>query len=474
MKIKVLMGLLFFCSLPIMAKIVFPSVISDNMVLQQNATVNLWGKANPNVEITIIPSWEKIEYKSKVDEFGRWLLKIDTPSAGGPYEIIFNDGEKKVLRNILIGEVWFCSGQSNMAMPMKGFVGQPVEGANDYIAQAKKSVPIRMFTSANRYGRTPLEDCIGVWSEHTPEGVADCSAVAYFYAKYLQKVLEVPIGLVISSWSGSKIEAWMSKEALQVFPEFELSFLDSDMKTELPVNQTPCYLYYGKICPLTNYTIKGAIWYQGESNLDNRPLYKRLFPAFVRDLRKSFQQGDFPFYYTQIAPFAYYDNPDLTSGAEMREVQLKCMDSIPNSGMAVTLDIGDSGCIHPARKKEVGYRLAYWALAKTYNKSAIAYEGPVYQSLTVKNGKALLTFKNSVAKGVGPINKKLEGFEIAGKKRKFYPANAFADVRSGKVVVYCDSVPEPMAVRYAFKNYTEASLFNELGLPASSFRTDNW
>lgn len=473
MKKCVLVGWFLLSSLAIVAKVSFPSVIADNMVLQQKSTVKLWGKSVPGSEVSIVPSWGQKVYKAQVDYLGNWLTMVETPSAGGPYAIVFDDGEKTILRNILIGEVWLCSGQSNMEMPLRGFGGQPVEGGNDYIARAKKSVPIRMFTTANKHSRIPLDDCGGTWSEHTSEAVAECSATAYFFGHYLQEVLEVPVGLIISSWGGSKIEAWMSRNSLASFPEFNLDFGEDKRTLKTPVHQTPCNLYYAKLHPLLNYVIKGAIWYQGESNRNDPVLYGRLFPAFVKDLRDSFGQGDFPFYYVQIAPFAY-ENPEGTVGAKLREVQCKSMNVIPNAGMVVTLDIGESNCIHPARKKEVGERLAYWALARTYDKKGIGYEGPIYSSMIVEGGKVLLTFKNVSAKGIGPLRKNLEGFEVAGNDRKFHPASAYVDTRSGKVVVSCNEVVQPIAVRYAYKNYAEASLFNEWGLPASSFRTDDW
>lgn len=473
MKKHFFIGWFLLSSLAVVAKVSFPSVIADNMVLQQKSTVKLWGKSVPGSEVSIIPSWGQKIYKAKADHSGSWLTTVDTPSAGGPYEIVFDDGEKTVLGNILIGEVWLCAGQSNMEMPLCGFGGQPVVDGNDCIARAKKSVPIRMFTTANKHSRIPQDDCEGTWSEHTSEAVAKCSATAYFFGRYLQEILEVPVGLIVSSWGGSKIEAWMSRSSLAAFPEFDLDFLKDNRAVKTPVHHTPCNLYHAKLYPLLNYTIKGAIWYQGESNRNNPALYERLFPAFVKDLRDSFGQGDFPFYYVQIAPFAY-ENPDMTAGAAIREAQLKGCSTIPNSGMVVTLDIGESNCIHPARKKEVGERLAYWALARAYDKKGIGYEGPVYSSMTVEGGKALLTFKNVSAKGVGPLGKNLEGFEVAGNDRKFHPASAYVDARLGKVVVSCSEVVQPIAVRYAYKNYAEASLFNEWGLPASSFRTDDW
>lgn len=471
MRKRLVLGCFLLLSLPIAAKIVFPTVMADNMVLQQNEQVNLWGKASPNATVNVVPAWDHKTYTTVADKAGKWIVKVQTPSAGGPYDIAFSDGEKVTLKNILIGEVWFCSGQSNMQMPVKGFGGQPVAGSTDYIVKARKTTPIRMYTTVNKISKTPMDDIEGSWKEHTSEGVATCSATAYFFAKYLQEVLDVPVGLVISNWGGSNVEAWMSREAMIPFKEFDLSYLDNDRKSGRPDNQTPCYLYNAKLHPLINYTVRGTIWYQGEANTGDPDLYTRLFPAFVQDLRKSFSQGEMPFYYVQIAPYSY-GKPDETGAAKLRESQLKCMDLIPNCGMAVTMDVGDRYTIHPKQKKEIGDRLAYWALAKTYHLSEIPYESPVYDSMTVKGGKAILRFKTST--GLSPIGKNLEGFEVAGADKVFHKAKAYVNAWEKTVEVSCDEVEEPVAVRYAFKNYAAATLFNDYDIPVSSFRTDNW
>lgn len=471
MRCRWLMGVLLCCSLSLSAKVTFPTVLADNMVLQQNEKVNLWGKATPNKVVKITPSWSNVEYKVTADQAGKWLVKVQTPAAGGPYEIEFNDGETVTLKNILIGEVWFCSGQSNMEMPMRGFGGQPVEGALDYVIKAKKSTPIRMYTTVNKISKTPMDDVPGTWKEHDPEGVSSCSATAYFFARYLQEVLEVPIGLVISNWGGSSVEAWMSREAMNDFKdEFDLSYLDNDKASGKNDNQTPCYLYNAKLHPLINYTIKGAIWYQGESNAGNPEQYTRLFPAFVKDIRKSFKQGDFPFYYVQIAPYAYGKENEVGS-ALLRESQLKCMDLIPNSGMAVTMDTGQIYIIHPRKKKEAGERLAYWALAKTYNIPGVPCESPVYDSFAVEDGKAVVSFKTK--HGLCTHSTwQVGNVEIAGEDKVFHEATAY--IRGNKLYAECKEVPNPVALRYGFKNYTEATLFNDYDIPVSSFRTDNW
>ena len=373
---------------------------------------------------------------------------------------------------ILIGEVWFCSGQSNMEMPVQGFDRQPVNNIQDILIKAKKEVPIRFCNIPRITAKTPQSDCETRWEEHTPEGVARASATAYFFAKYLNEVLDVPIGLIISNWGGSKVEPWMSIEALTPFKdEVDISHLTND-KPVGPKQVLPGVLYNAMISPVINYTIKGMIWYQGESNRGQEELYGRLMPAFVKDLRQKWGLGDFPFYYVQIAPFQY-DGVDKTSSAKLREVQLRNMNEIPNSGMAVTLDIGEKTKIHPAEKEKVGNRLAYWALAKTYNKNNFGYSGPIYKSIEIKGNKIYVNFSNA-PKGVAPLETELPDFEIAGEDKIFYPAKAVIEAKSGRLGVSSPQVPNPVAVRYAYKNFVVGSLFDVYGLPASSFRSDNW
>ncbi|MCS2383248.1 sialate O-acetylesterase [Bacteroides thetaiotaomicron] len=460
------------------AKVTLPSILGDNMVLQQQAEVKLWGKARPNATVTVKTSWNGQTYKSSSDGKGGWSLTVSTPVAGGPYKIIFNDGELLTLQNVLIGEVWFCSGQSNMEMPMGGFDRQPVRGTNDIIAKAKPSTPIRMYTIDSKDGRwvrqfskTPVEDCQGEWLENTPVNVSHISAVSYYFARYIQEVLEVPVGIVVSTWGGSKVEAWMSRESIKPFSSIDLSILDNDAEVKNPT-ATPCVLYNGKIAPLTNFAVRGFLWYQGESNRDNTDLYLNLMPAFVADLRAKWGRGELPFYFVQIAPFNY-EGADGTSAARLREVQLQNMKDIPNSGMVTTMDVGHPVFIHPVDKETVGNRLAYWALAQTYGMKGFGYAPPVYKSMEIQENKIYINFDNA-QRGLSPMWTSLKGFEIAGEDKVFYPAFAEIETTTARLAVSSDKVPHPVAVRYAYKNYVEASIFSIHGIPAAPFRTDNW
>ena len=458
--------LLVFFTGSVFSKVKLPHVLCNNMVLQQNTQVKLWGKSEPERKLKLTTSWNNKKYIAQADADGNWEISITTIEAGGPFEININDGEEVLLKNIMLGEVWLCSGQSNMEMPLKGFRGQPVEGANEVIANAKKNQPIRMFTAANSASKKLQDDVEGEWFENTPDAVANCSATAYFYVKYLQETLDVPVGIIISSWGGTRIESWMSKETLAQ-PEFKDSII---VKRGYNAASN---IYNGKLYPLSNYTIKGFIWYQGESNVENASMYDKLFPAFVKNIREIWGLGELPFYYTQIAPFYGAQN---TGYARIRESQLKALDIIPNSGMAITMDIGEEYCIHPAKKKQVGQRLAYWALNQTYGIKAIGYRAPEYQSMEIKGDRVILSFNLYSSLGIGPMERDINGcFEVAGKDKVFYPATAkIVERMSDKITVFSEKVPAPVAVRYCYKNYQPGVLYDDSNLPVSPFRTDNW
>ncbi|MDR1202263.1 MAG: sialate O-acetylesterase [Tannerellaceae bacterium] len=476
LKKAILVAYLLSSMLMLQAKIKLPAILGDNMVLQQQSNVKLWGEAKSKSNVTIKTSWNNNVYTVASDEKGNWLANVDTPTAGGPYNIIISDGEEITLKNILIGEVWFCSGQSNMEMPVRGFNGQPVKSSYDAIIKANPETPIRMYTTdsdkgkwVRQFNKEPQTDCKGEWLENTPGNVANISAIGYFFARYIQSTLNVPVGIIVSSWGGSKVEAWMSRDAIEPFPEIDLSILENKDEVNNPT-ATPCVLYNAKIAPLINFAIKGFLWYQGESNRNDADLYGRLMHAFVKDLRSKWNVGDFPFYYVQIAPFNY-EGKERTSAALLREVQEKNMKDIPNSGMVTTMDIGDSLLIHPADKEIVGNRFAYWALGQTYKKHNLGYAPPVYKSMEIASDTIFLSFENA-EHGLCPLFADLKGFEIAGGDKVFYPAKA--NEKAGKIIVTCEKINNPVAVRYCYKNYAEASVFNVYGIPASPFRTDNW
>ncbi|MCI6550511.1 MAG: sialate O-acetylesterase [Prevotella sp.] len=458
------------------ATIKLPSMLADNMVLQQQSRIRLWGTAKAGTRVTLFTSWDKRTYSTKSDPEGRWEVAVRTSAAGGPYTIRISDGTPLILQNIMLGEVWFCSGQSNMEMPMRGFDRQPLKGGNDLIIRAKASTPIRMFVSDSmdgkwirQWSRTPQETCEGQWLTNTSGNVAVTSAVAYYFARYIQDVLEVPVGIIISTLGGSKIEAWMSREALAPFHK-DLSVLDGT--GDVNIHSAPCGLFNAKVNPFTGMTVRGFLWYQGESNIGNAAEYADLQTAMVRDWRKRWGDDNLPFYFVEIAPYRY-EGVDKTSSAYLREAQQKAYHQIPNSGIVTTLDIGSPVFIHPVEKAQVGRRLAWWALGQTYGRKGFEYKPPMYQSMEIKDGKIYINAEN-MGNGLCPMWTSLKGFEIAGEDRHFYPAFAEIEERTCRLAVSNVKVPHPVAVRYAWRNCPEASVFNIQGLPLMPFRTDQW
>ncbi len=624
------------------ADVKLPAVIADNMVLQQNKTITLWGWADPSESISVKPSWQKRPKKTKADKDGNWSINTKTPKASGPHTITITANNTITIQTVMTGEVWLCSGQSNMEWPMS-----KVNNSQQEIASAKFP-GIRIFTVKNTISKTPLPDCTGSWSQCSPETVGSFSAVGYFFGRNIHQELNIPVGLISADWGGTPAESWTSAKTLKKMDDFALavetleqsdpseiekllkqkmnqwqkqinekdpgskeywqspSTDDAEWKTmELPkdwtstelasfdgvvwfrkttnlppswskndmtitlgpiddydtlyVNgieigqtlnwstprqytipasalktgkntiavrvidlhgnggiygipeqmtlkptgapdsqavklagtwkyktgalakdvpaipqtspsinaHTPTSLYNGMIAPLTNYGIAGAIWYQGESNAARAYQYRKLFPAMIEDWRDNFDQGNFPFYFVQIAPYSYAPN---VPSEKLREAQFLTLKNTKNSGMAVTSDIGNIKDIHPRNKQDVGKRLALWALAKTYGKKDVVYSGPVYKKFKIQDSKIRLYFEYTdgglVAKD-GPLT----DFTIAGTDKAFVPATATID--GDTIIVSSDKVPDPTAVRFAWSNTAEPNLFNGAGLPASSFRTDD-
>ncbi|WP_316828999.1 sialate O-acetylesterase [Pedobacter miscanthi] len=473
MKLKLILFFNLACCLIASAMVKPASIFTNHMVLQQQGNVAIWGWAKPASKVKINTSWSKQNYTVTSDQSGKWKVKVATPAAGGPYEIELNDGAKLVLTDILIGEVWFCSGQSNMEMPMKGFKSQPVIGSNEVILKSSNK-NIRLYTVPRssiieRQENSKPSD----WKLAAPETVSNFSATAYYFGSLLSEMLNVPIGIINDSYGGSTIEAWMSPEDLKPYTEIKIPCKGDSIKE---VSRTPTTLYNGMLYPVIGYSIKGAIWYQGESNYERPDRYEDLFPAMVSSWRKNWDNGDFPFYYAQIAPYNYAQLPPNHVGgkynsANLREVQRKSLAKIPNSGMAVLLDIGEEKSIHPANKKQGGQRLAYLALAQTYGIKGFGFASPNYESLTVEKNTAVIKFQN-VPNGLTSFGKELSLFEIAGADKKFYPAKAA--IKGSSITVSAPEVKAPVAVRYAFKDFVIGDLFGNDGLPVSSFRTDNW
>lgn len=453
------------------ATVTLPSLIGDNMVLQRNTTAMLWGTASPGAVVKVRPSWTDAVTTVTAGSDGKWQAGVATPDAGGPYEIVLDDGTETVLHNVLIGEVWFASGQSNMEMPVKGYGSQPVDGAADVIIGASASRELRICNIRRTSSLTEMDSSVGGWSEQNPGTVAETSATAYFFADALQSALGIPVGIVVSSWGGSTIQTWLSREVVESgFPEFSTSHLDGTTAVKRE-HQDPCLLYNGQVAPLVPFTFKGFIWYQGEANRANPEQYIRLQTAYVKMMREKFRVPDAPFYFVGIAPYPY-GKPDDWGRGYFVEAQQASLGTILHSGMVETCDVGAANVIHPARKREVGRRLALLALNRDYGLDAIPADAPRYRSVEFRDGKALVRFDVD-AMGLAPLGINVPGFEIAGADKVFHKADAY--VTKGKFVeVSSPLVESPEAVRYCFRNWCVGGLFNNYGMPAFSFRTDEW
>ncbi len=448
------------------AEVKVPAIFSDNMVLQQQTDAAFWGKASQGSTVTVRTSWNGKTYNVRADRDGNWKIKVSTPSAGGPYTVSITQGKTITFKNVMIGEVWVCSGQSNMEMPVKGYFAQPVTGSNEYIATSSNN-NIRLITVPRMTSLIPVDDFKGSWLPCEPENVSEFSATAYFFGLMLNRVLNVPVGLICTAWGGTRIEPWISEAGLKNFDWVKLP--DKTQKQENLSPQTPTALYNGMINPIAGYGIRGAIWYQGESNRNEPAQYQKLLPGLVEDWRTVWKSGELAFYYVQIAPFDY--GPSGLNSAFLREAQLKASTAIPGIGMACIMDTGEKDCIHPANKKAAGDRLAYQALVKTYGKKGFAGGGPVFKEMKIEGNQVKLTFDNA-QNGLTSYGKPLNCFEIAGANKRFQTATAF--VTNNGITVFSPFVNEPVAVRYAFKDFIIGDLFNTEGLPASSFRTDDW
>lgn len=623
------------------ADIHLPSVISDGMVLQRNSKVPIWGNADPNVVISVKGSWMQMAVSAQSDAKGSWKVEINTPEAGGPFTVVIKGNETVTLNNVWIGEVWVCSGQSNMEMPVQGWSGAPILHSKETI-QSAHYPDIHFFTVKRKIAVRPQRDCKGAWAACSPQTIKTFSATAYYFGRALYEKLKVPIGLIHSSWGGTVAQAWTSREGLGKLGGFDKTleklqtiaprlkeikvqdkrnqqlwetqmkevhtayaapdFEDRDWKKmmlptnweqagypdldgivwfrktiEIPASwagkelhlqlgpiddeditwfngvkvggiqkegfwaknrsyivpgklvkagenviairvtdlrggggihgdkasmklypvkgreenskslsgnwkykvavvkkksklvnspNTPTVLYNGMIAPIIPFGIRGAIWYQGEANVGSAVQYAQLFPTMISDWRSHWDEGNFPFFYVQIAPYPYGRNG--MQSAALREAQRLSL-RMPNTGMVVTLDIGDTTNIHPANKAEVGRRLSLWALAKVYGKNNITYSGPIYQGMKIKGNKVIVSFKHA-DKGLVTNGGQLSYFEIAGADGQFVPAKAV--IKGKNVVVYSGQVAHPKAVRYAWKDTAVPHLFNKARLPASTFTSE--
>ena len=445
------------------AEVKLPSIIGNNMVLQRDQKVPIWGWDEPGTKVTVAMEGETAT--ATADENGKWMVALSRHKVGGPYEMTIKGTNELKLTNIAVGEVWLCSGQSNMEWTVNNSNNPAEEKA------AAKYPMIRHIKIPHTPKAEPQQDVPSDgWKSTTPETVGNFTAVGYFFGRHLHKELNVPIGLIGSNWGGTRIEPWTPPVGFKEVPALKsiAEKLDEypQKNKEGKINhQSPLALYNGMIAPLVPYGIRGAIWYQGESNRGEGMLYFEKMKALIAGWRHIWHNNDLPFYFVQLAPFKY--RGDVTALPGIQEAQTAAL-SIPHTGMAVTVDIGNTSDIHPRNKQDVGKRLALWALAKNYGKSDIVYSGPLFESMEVDGNKVVIHFDHVGDGLVSRDNKPLSHFQLAGEDGNY--VDATAEIVGNTVVVRAEGIDSPKSVRYGWHQEAEPNLSNKNGLPASPFR----
>ncbi len=481
------------------AEVRLPALFSDHAVLQQGMPIHVWGWAEPGEQVTV--EFRKQKATAKTPPSGRWTVKLKAEKAGGPDSLRATGRNTVTAHDVLVGEVWVASGQSNMEWPMS----RSFDAGPDIAASANPMV--RHFNVAKLKADAPQADCKGAWQEAGPLTTSNFSAVAYYFSRDLQKALQTPVGVLHTSWGGSPAEVWMSEAALGANPAYKTGILDAFWEQKRRHDEAvarweqeraaarkeskeftrqrprlpwkPAELYNGMIAPLIPYGIRGALWYQGESNAGRAWQYRSLYPDMIRNWREDWDAGDFTFLGVQLAPFDHGRKrsleeitaaPTNSAWAELREAQALATRVLKNCGLAVIVDVGDKDDIHPARKAPVGARLALQARKIAYGDRIVA-SGPVFKSMKIRDGKAVLAFEQA-GSGLEARGGALTGFAISGENQRFIWAKAV--IEGDKVVVESPLVPKPVAVRYGWADFPVVNLFNREGLPASPFRTDNF
>ena len=459
------------------ADVKLPSVIGSHMVLQRSQACPVWGWADPGEKVTVEFAGQKKTAEAAAD--GSWRVNLRSMKANStPQTMTITGKNKVVMEDVLVGEVWLCSGQSNMEWTVANS-----DNSKEEIA-AGNHPRIRHIKIPHRPSDKPESNVpTDGWQSASPETVSKFTAVGYYYARTLQKELDVPIGLLGCNWGGTRIEPWTPPVGFKSVKALKKDFADkldefpvATMKTNKAGNlvkdinhQTPLALYNGMVHPLVPFAIRGVLWYQGESNNGEGMLYYEKMKALIAGWRSVWKNPKMPFYFVQLAPYNY--GGDDTRLAGIWEAQAETLE-LPNTGMAVTTDIGNVKDIHPRNKQEVGRRLALWALSKTYGKSGLVYSGPLYDDMKVRGNQIELSFDHVGGGLVSRDGKPLTEFTIAGEDKNFVAAHA--EMVGKKLVVSSDAVAKPVAVRFAMNQFAEPNFANKEGLPASPFRTDKW
>ena len=456
---KLLLVAMIIMTHAVRANITLPAVLSSNMVLQQQSSVKFGGWGNPVEKVIILPSWDNHLDSTIVTGDGKWQISVTTPKAGGPYSITIKGNNTITLSNVLIGEVWVCSGQSNMEFNYHWGL-EDVKAELPFAANEN----IRFFNIPRTTALYPQEDCRAQWQACDSNTLKSFSAVGYFFGKKLNQELHVPIGLISASWGGTPAETWTPSEVVNADSVLKKAASQQSPSKGWPIR--PGLAFNGMIAPITNFTIGGAIWYQGESNTAVPSAYGDLLQSLIVSWRKQWDKN-FPFYYVQIAPFNY-GRPYVA--ALVREEQAKALKS-QNTGMVVISDlVEDTNDIHPKNKHDVGSRLANLALASTYQKN-VPVHYPLYRSMEVIKDRAVVLFDH-VENGLTIKGKRVNELFVAGPDKIFYPAES--KIKNGQLIVWSKNVKQPVAVRYAFTNTAIGNLFSGEGLPVAPFRTDDW
>lgn len=438
----------------------------SHMVLQSRRTVALHGTAAPGHRVSIRCSWERKSHTAVAAADGSWSIPVDTPEASfDPQWIEVREKNTIRLDDVLIGEVWLCSGQSNMEMPMRGFPSQPVEGAAAEIAAAMKYKGLRLFTVGRACIETPQSTCEGTWSRATPEQVAKFSAVAYLFGRRLTETLDIPVGLIVSSYGGSRIESWMDAGTMAKFdPKDYIAPADKPYRD-------PCKLYNGMIAPLTGYPVRGVVWLQGESNHRNAHVYASMLHELMELWRRKWSQPEMPFIVCQIAPTAFHGESVL-GRVRIMEAQSQAVKADSHAWMVGTSDLGDEHIVHYPKKDKTAERVFFSALVNVYGIEGLPSSGPTVIGVDYGEGRAIVRFDNA-ERGLHPLKKELAGFELAGADGIYRPATAHVGTDRTTVEVSSPEVPDPCAIRYAFTDWHRIDLYNHAGLPAFPYRSDS-